>query len=501
MNSNKRKARLAALCLGAILLVPVISRAVDKPDIVDFWNGSAKWQVADQNNGVAFGFHFLSMIKQDGKIRAYYIAPSGCRAGVGRATSTDGLTWNDPQTVFKPVNCETMTFYTRDPQETDTSLFHVVNAFSHKTGRKDELTPGEPDRDDQAWSANVIQDDAGWLTYGPYYKKFPPGRMHATFRLKIDNNTADNAKVVELDVYDSTLKKSLKTRIVRRRDFESTSDYNEFHLNFTVPDWRHEIEFRTKWHDRAYIKQDAVMVNSGYHNEHYWGDPNFATFPGVFWDQQSGITYLAYEGGMGIGLAWSLDGEKFFRVVNSSHSGEIVDATEPYENDGLGTPTIFHKGDIWYLFYHVDDPQAKPADMYISVATGPSLLSLTEKHQVLFTHGYPNVSGAWDAGTVGKRSSLISGRDGYRYMAYEGSTEQVCEDCGFGDSNWSTGLARSKDLMSWEKYRENPILPQVEGRMGNDGPELIVIDGTTFLYVRKKINKKNWTDRYRLKWK
>jgi hypothetical protein len=479
-----------------------LNKKQDEPDIVDFWESSAKWQADASDIGAAFNFHFPSMIKREGEIWAYYIAPSPCGGdgafAVGKAISTDGVTWKNPKTVLAPFNCETMTFYTRAPVPTD--LFHIVNAFKHLTGQRDELTPGVSNTDDQAWSANVTEHDPGWLTYGPNYEGFPPGQMHATFRLKIDNNSADDEVVVEVDIYDLTDNKTLNNQIISRRDFESTSDYSEFHLDFTVPDWNHSIEFRTYWHDKAYIKQDAVMVKSGYQNERYWGADNFSSFAGAFWDQQSGITYLAYEGGMGIGLAWSRDGEKFFRVVTPSHTGEIVDATMPYENRGLGTPTIFHKKDeTWYLLYHVYDPQSEPNDMYMCVATGSSLFSLTEKQQVLFTHGYPNTSEAWDAGTVGKRSSLIQGKDDYYYLAYEGSTEQQVEG-GFGKADWSTGLARSKDLKNWEKYDKNPILPQVKGTFGNDGPELIVIDGITFLYVRISQNGANRTNRYRLIW-
>ena len=61
-------------------------------------------------------------------------------------------------------------------------------------------------------------------------------------------------------------------------------------------------------------------------------------------------------------------------------------------------------------------------------------------------------------------------------MAYEGSTDQP-----YDKARWSTGLARSKDLLVWEKY------PQTKAGFGYDGPEwLKTADGALHVYYRVK---------------
>jgi len=99
--------------------------------------------------------------------------------------------------------------------------------------------------------------------------------------------------------------------------------------------------------------------------------------------------------------------------------------------------------------------------------------------------------GAWDAGTIGKRSRIVT-EGGYYYFAFEGSTPQP-----YLSARWSTGLVRSKELTSgWTKCRLNPMLPQTADSMGNDGPELLRLGSTWFLYVRPA--HAPGTDRYRL---
>ena len=88
-------------------------------------------------------------------------------------------------------------------------------------------------------------------------------------------------------------------------------------------------------------------------------------------------------------------------------------------------------------------------------------------------------------------------------MAYEGSTNQAFNpnsaspDCqanrspdnphctDFGGANWSTGLARSPDLINWTKYADNPVLPMTMTRFGYDGAEFVrTPDGLLHLYYR-----------------
>jgi hypothetical protein len=100
--------------------------------------------------------------------------------------------------------------------------------------------------------------------------------------------------------------------------------------------------------------------------------------------------------------------------------------------------------------------------------------------------------GTWDAGTVGRRS-IRQASDGFYYMAYEGSTEQP-----YDKASWSTGVARSSDLLHWTKFNLNPVLPRTQTSFGYDGPELeIESDGSTCLYFR---GPSSWTQRALLVW-
>jgi hypothetical protein len=79
-------------------------------------------------------------------------------------------------------------------------------------------------------------------------------------------------------------------------------------------------------------------------------------------------------------------------------------------------------------------------------------------------------------------------------MAYEGSTAQP-----YSTADWSSGIARSQDTVNWFKYSGNPVVPQTNQSFGDDGPEMIQINGYTYLYVRA-YNPGGGMDRYRLDW-
>src|SRR5262249_7327232 len=100
-------------------------------------------------------------------------------------------------------------------------------------------------------------------------------------------------------------------------------------------------------------------------------------------------------------------------------------------------------------------------------------------------------SAAWDCGTVGKRSAIV--KDGpYYYFTFEGCAAQP-----FERARWSSGLARTKSLASqWEKYPGNPMIPPTHRGMGTDGPELLQLGSSWYLYVRSP--EGNFSERYRL---
>ncbi|MCA9231919.1 MAG: hypothetical protein KDA57_14820 [Planctomycetales bacterium] len=206
-------------------------------------------------------------------------------------------------------------------------------------------------------------------------------------------------------------------------------------------------------------------------------DDRIASFSSVWKD--NGTYYLVYEGAGtdsmwpgDIGLATSADG------VNFTRQGRIfTHATRrSFERTNIGTPSLHKEGDTWYLYYHGYDGE----DVQVNVATGTDLA--TNMTRVQTTPLIPTSSDGWDSGTVGKRSRLVKAGD-YYYMAYEGSTDKP-----FDTASWSTGMARSTDLLHWERLPTNPVLPVTGSGFGLDGPEMLLIDDDIYIYYRTLSN-------------
>ncbi|WP_159622604.1 family 43 glycosylhydrolase [Ruania rhizosphaerae] len=222
-------------------------------------------------------------------------------------------------------------------------------------------------------------------------------------------------------------------------------------------------------------------------------DVTYETFPGIYYED--GVFYLYTERGVfgvndyEIQLATSTDG------VNFTDQGIVLSPTPgTFDERGMGTPTMVEKDGEYYLFYH----GANGTDMCNGVAIGSSPSGPFTKHST--SPVLPcGPDGTFDSGTAGKRDILLE--DGVYYMIYEGSTDGVNQD--FSRSAWSTGLARSTDLLTWEKFEQNPLLPVTEPRLpedqgyGNDGPAFVQIDGATWVYYRASSGA-NYTKRARL---
>ena len=208
----------------------------------------------------------------------------------------------------------------------------------------------------------------------------------------------------------------------------------------------------------------------------YSYDYSFASFPGIFYE--SGTFYLYYEGsgsfGSSICLATSTDGIKFTKYQDNP----ILTGAESYDVFGLGTPQLIKKENTYYLIYHGYDG----TDMAISVATSNSPFGPFERYS-----GNPVIpnggKGTYDSGTTGKRGIYKEGE--YYYMFYEASTDGSTgpEGAHFNEATWTSGFARSKDLLTWEKYHQNPVLFEHKG-FGNDAASLIEINGTVWAYNR-----------------
>ena len=111
------------------------------------------------------------------------------------------------------------------------------------------------------WWARVDLDNSGFLNYGPYYHGFAePGGYRVTWKLLIDvHNPGFNDNVLNIDIYDATAQKLLALKQIYRNEFNADWTYQDFNLEFDYI-LGHDIEFRTWWHDKAYIKLDKITA-------------------------------------------------------------------------------------------------------------------------------------------------------------------------------------------------------------------------------------------------
>ena len=208
-------------------------------------------------------------------------------------------------------------------------------------------------------------------------------------------------------------------------------------------------------------------------SEYY--DSNGAYFAGVWID--NGIFYLVYEckGGEGtpyflenVALAISEDGinwEKRGIIINRSGTG--------WQEANVGTPDLYKVGDTWYVTYHGFDYK----DCVVGIAYGKNLLDLTVVTGVPVINTQDGT--AW-SGTVGRRDVIYC--DGYYYMVFEVSTDQVGGN--FNGAKWSHMFARSTDMFNWTLC-SGPLITQSTTGMGYDGPCWMVIDNELYVYMRQ----------------
>ncbi len=114
-------------------------------------------------------------------------------------------------------------------------------------------------------SAATAPDARGYLAYGPYASEISAGARTASFRLMVDNNSADNGVVVRIEVNDFDGMAGtcgscvLATRDIRRMEFTGVMAYQDFALGFTAPAG-HRLELRTYWQDISYVRADRIEV-------------------------------------------------------------------------------------------------------------------------------------------------------------------------------------------------------------------------------------------------
>lgn len=110
----------------------------------------------------------------------------------------------------------------------------------------------------------------GYLQYGPYLRvdnyagaaanstNLSAGKHSVSFRLLVDNNTADNRKLLTVDVVDVATGFQKKLDITRKM-FTAANSYQEFTIDFdALPGMN--LEFRVYSHGGSYVKLDRITL-------------------------------------------------------------------------------------------------------------------------------------------------------------------------------------------------------------------------------------------------
>lgn len=210
--------------------------------------------------------------------------------------------------------------------------------LGHKTGRLE--TDG--------WLCQTGIDAANdHMIYGPYDTGIPAGQHVAEFRMKTDNNTANNDPVVDIDVRNATTGQTLASRTITRQQFPIAGDYTNFTLPFTLSASNQSIELRVFWRGTAYTKVDWVAVNQNNSGEMYL----FASLKGIV--NRTKPRIFSYEGDafaegpytwlQSLGLSWTEPADKWDLITKyrSELSGLIV--YDPAQIHTVNLATILAK--------------------------------------------------------------------------------------------------------------------------------------------------------------
>lgn len=213
------------------------------------------------------------------------------------------------------------------------------SSISHGTGRLE--TDG--------WLCQTGIDAANaHMVYGPYDNTIPQGPNVAEFRMKVDNNTANNDPVVDIDVRNATSGAILASQTITRQMFTVASNYVTFTLPFTMPADNQSLELRVYWRGTSYTKVDYVAVQQNRTSAEMY---LFASLKGIVNRTQPRI--FSYEGDdfaegrytwlQSLGLSYNEVADKYSLITKyrSELSGLIV--YDPAQTATVNLATVLAK--------------------------------------------------------------------------------------------------------------------------------------------------------------
>jgi sucrose-6-phosphate hydrolase SacC (GH32 family) len=175
---------------------------------------------------------------------------------------------------------------------------------------------------------------------------------------------------------------------------------------------------------------------------HWTRDPANPIFSGSWVEDmcvvRSGPTYFMFaEGKNDIAhLLTSADGREW-----TDHGSLDIRKTDgsPISPGPYGTPTAWFENDKWYLFYERGD-----LGVWLATSKDRKIWTNVSDDPVIPMGPFPYDQAAVAVNQVVKRG-------GFYYAFYHANAERPWKD-------WTTCVARSRDLVHWEKYPGNPII-------------------------------------------
>ncbi len=149
------------------------------------------------------------------------------------------------------------------------------------------------------------------------------------------------------------------------------------------------------------------------------------------------------------GIDWKRVGQLDIRLKNGKQIPE----------GPFGTPTAWREKDRWYLFYERND-----AGIWLATSDDMKVWTNVQDDPVM------KPGPAEHDKDLIALNQIIKHNDRY-YAYYHGSAKT-----GAKKGLWSTNIATSTDLIHWEKYADNPLLPIGE----NKSSGIVIHDGERF---------------------
>jgi hypothetical protein len=261
--------------------------------------------------------------------------------------------------------------------------------LGHKTGRLE--TDG--------WLCQTGIDAANdHMIYGPYDASIPAGPNVAEFRMKIDNNTANNDPVVDIDVRNATTGQVLASQTITRQQFPVASNYTNFTLPFTMPADNQSLELRVYWRGTAYTKVDWVAVQQNASSAEMY---LFASLKGIVNKTQPRI--FSYEGDafaegpytwlQSLGLGYTEQSNKWSLITKYRNeiSGLIVYDPAQIHTVNLATMLAKSRGALIVSPLLLSRLNSAPYNLPVLLDLRGQFTSKLQVYQTLYNTYWPNL--------------------------------------------------------------------------------------------------------------